>query len=62
MECCGELLIKNGTLIQPEQMDYQQQLELDYVRLCQVLSPYLGLPELALNRVCRISMKGSSNC
>ncbi len=58
MECCRELLIKNASMISPEQIDYQNQLETDYARLCQVLNPYLGLGhlELALNRMSRVSV------
>ena len=43
----------------PEQVDYQNQLESDYTRLCQVLSPYLGLGMLDLginNRISRTSL------
>jgi hypothetical protein len=45
-------------MISPEQIDYQNQLETDYARLCQVLNPYLGLGhlELALNRMSRVSV------
>ena len=56
VECCGELLIRNGQLISPEQVDYQSQLESDYTKLCQTLSAVLGLPEMALNRMSRISV------
>jgi len=58
VECCRELLIKNGNMILPEQADYQNQLESDYARLCQVLSPYLGLGplDLGLNRMSRASL------
>ncbi|ODN03684.1 Dedicator of cytokinesis protein 9 [Orchesella cincta] len=56
VECCGELLIKNKSLIQPEQVDYHAQLDSDYHRLCTVLSPFIGLPEQAMNRMSRISI------
>jgi hypothetical protein len=56
VECCGELLIRNGQLITQDQADYQSQLESDYTKLCQVLSSVLGLPEMALNRMSRISV------
>ncbi|XP_035712502.1 dedicator of cytokinesis protein 9 isoform X5 [Folsomia candida] len=58
VECCRELLIKNAAMILPEQVDYQTQLETDYVRLCQVLNPYIGLGhlELGVNRMSRASV------
>ncbi|CAG7817944.1 unnamed protein product [Allacma fusca] len=57
VECCGELLIRNGKLITSDQTEYQTQLETDYSRLCQVLTGVLGLPEQSLSsRMSRISI------